>query len=283
MRSLNTPYNTPYDSKSPPLKKCEFSTPTKPRIEEEGDVSAEHDIISIVRTFSHLIEQGNLTGPTLRTCGESISMLLESNSGLTESKSFEELLKKDIHIALIGLSLDTSVESVHLTSKLIIDVWQRYPQLYLVGLNEVLDKGLATALPSPYPQVVVREIKLFNELAKYPQLLVDAFVNYDCDQSGFFRNIYKNTVERVVNCAKPGQSDLNMQPAALEALIITLDGLWKLFKEKTQKAKNSQVEEAQNFLDAKKAKDVFDQGLQIFKNSEKKGLKFFQDHNLCGT
>ena len=74
-----------------------------------------------------------------------------------------------------------------------------------------------------------------------------------------------------------------MHPAALEALITTLDGLWKFFKEKTQKAKNSQVEEAQNFLDAKKAKDAFDQGLQIFKNSEKKGLKFFQDHNLCGT
>ena len=246
---------------------------------------AENDVITIVRVFSHAVESGRLNDATLQTCGEALSFLLESNNPILKRPSFEQLLQKDIHVALIGLSLDSHISLVALTGRLITVVWKRFPKLYLNGLNEVLDKGLATALASPYPKVVVRAIKLFNELAKSPQLLVDAFVNYDCDQSGFFRNIYKNIVERVVNCAKPGQQDLDMQPSALTALITTLDGLWSYFKEKSEvKQEETDFEEdAKNYLDAKKAKDVFDQGLKVFKNSEKKGLKFFQEHKLCGT
>lgn len=243
--------------------------------------SAIDDVITIMRTFSHAIEKFELNEDTLRTCAEAILALLESNNPILETDTFARLLQEDIHVTLIGLSIDEHSSLIAITAKLIIIVWQRFHKLYLVGLNEVFDRGIATAMASPYPKTVVRAIKLFNELAKYPQILVDAYVNYDCDQTGFFKNVYKNLVEKIVNYAKPGQKDPAMQKASLTTTITTLEGLWNYFKEKSEK-KAEKDDEGQIYLDAKKAKNVLEEGMRLFKTKEKKGLQFFKDHRICG-
>lgn len=243
--------------------------------------SAIDDVITIVRTFSHAIEKFQLTESTLMTCSEAILALIEADNPIVETDEFAKLLQEDIHVTLIGLSIDEHQSLIGITAKLIILVWQKFHKLYVVGLNEVFDRGLATALASPYPKTVVRAIKLFNELAKYPQILVDAYVNYDCDQTGFFKNVYKNLTERIVNCAKPGQKDPEMQKSSLVTTITILDGLWTYFKEKSAQ-KKAEEDEGNIYLEAKKAKNVLEEGMRLFKTKEKKGLQFFKDHGICG-
>jgi hypothetical protein len=119
---------------------------------------------------------------------------------------------------------------------------------------------------------------------KDPQFLVDAFVNYDCDQSGFFRNIFQNSVTLIGKYAYPGGESADIQKAALETLVRVLQSLWEYFVEletRFKVAKQDELEDdAQDFLVAKKAKDVFDQGRAVFKRSPTKGLQFFIDHQI---
>jgi len=68
---------------------------------------------------------------------------------------------------------------------------------------EILDKGLLIALSSPYDATLNRTHIICQDFATRPQFLVDAFVNYDCDESGIFRNIFENTISLIAKqCQK---------------------------------------------------------------------------------
>jgi hypothetical protein len=41
-------------------------------------------------------------------------------------------------------------------------------------------------------------------------------------------------------------------------------------------------DDTQTYLESKRAKDIFDQGLDVFKRSPKRGIRFFIEHEICG-
>lgn len=237
------------------------------------------DLIVILKEFTDAIQEHNLRVPTLCVCSQSILVLLQSTSPFLETTFFKNLLTTDIHVSLLALALDTHMLLADSTAQLILTCWEKFSSYYVEGLNDLLDRGIATALTSPDSKILCRTLKIFTQLTSKPQFLVDAFVNYDCDQSGYFRNIFQNTVNSVSKWSYPDFTSPNpeLQKTALKTLTSVLDALWIYFN-KTKDEKEQT--EATNFLESKKAKDIFDHGLARFKSSPMKGINFFIENNI---
>jgi len=238
------------------------------------------DLYIIIRTLCKAIEEGKHSPTTTLACCETILLFLQSDSPFLKTEYFVKLLQTEIHVALLALCLHPSSQYVFITSSLILLVWEKFPTQYIIGFNDLIVKGIVTALASPDSDVVIRATQLFSLLSENPQLLVDAFVNYDCDQSGRFRNIFQNVIDAIVKHAYPDQVRHSVQIVSLRALVLVLSKMWEYFKKNSNSEKQQQQGEAQGFLDAKKAKDVFDQGIQLFKRNEKKGLRFFIEQGI---
>lgn len=245
--------------------------------------SLDVDLIIATTIFTDALIAHKLPLRTLSVCAESLSLLLESESPFIETPHFLKCLITNIHVALLSLALDNNSSLANATSRLILTIWRKFAANYVEGLNEVLDRGIATALTSPSSSVIERTLNIVKTLASEPQFWVDAFVNYDCDHSGFFRNIFENSIKSVVKYSYPGsgEEESSVQKVALETLLAILSNLWRYFLEKgADKQKEDVNDDAQNYLDAKKAKDIFDQGLELFKRNPKKGLAFFIEHKI---
>jgi hypothetical protein len=242
------------------------------------------DMIVLVRVFTTALVDRKYSVETLSICADALVLMLEGNCTFLDTPYFINLLRTDIHVALLSLALDTNGSLADVTSRLILTIWRKFAKDYLEGLNEVIDRGIATALGSPTGSIVRRTLRIFRVLVKEPQFLVDAFVNYDCDHSGFFRNIFENSVCLIGKSGYPGGESPQVQRAALDTLVAILESLWEYFVEWEARFKIARFEEreddAQDFLTAKKAKDIFDQGIDVFKRSPKKGLAFFVDHQI---
>jgi hypothetical protein len=240
------------------------------------------DMIVVVRVFTGALGAHKLPVNTQSICSDALSLLLESASPFLGTQAFLTLLRTDIHVALLALALDMNPPLANATSRLIQTIWKKFAHHYLQGLNEVVDRGIAAALTSPVTDVIRRTLRIFNALVKKPQFLVDAFVNYDCDQSGFFRNIFHNAVTSIAKLAYPDKEPNPVQLPALTTLVEMLENLWNYFVKRESKKENQEEEQEDtaNYLNAKKVKDIFDHGLEIFKKSSKKGLQFFIEHEI---
>lgn len=237
------------------------------------------DLILLIRSFTTKITNSNNNDnlvSVIMLCCDGIYHILDSNSPFTQTPDFEVVMKTDIHVALLTLTLDTHPELVEPTAKLISICWSKYARIYLQELNDILIQGLIAALSSSLSEVIERAFDVFSRLIEHPQFLIDAFVNYDCDHSGSFRNIFEKTVNLIVNNAYPNQVAQEHQIKALKTIVLILSALWKYFTYFENKKIKDPAEE-QNLLDAKKAKDIIDHASQLFKRSPKKGLQFFID------
>ena len=236
------------------------------------------DLYVLSELFSNALEDHTYNVKTLSVCSNALALLIGSDSSFFKKDIFISLLKTQIFVALLTLALDNHQELEEGTAKLIKLVWKKYSFTYLAELNEILDKGISIALNSPYDEIVQRTLRIFSKIVEDPQFLVDAFVNCDCDQSGYFRNIYENCIQSIVRNSYPNE---NGHKTALQTLINVLNSLWEYF----QKNHNKSVEEenknnTNEFIEAKKAKNIFDQGLDLFKKSPMKGITFFIQHNI---
>ena len=152
--------------------------------------------------------------------------------------------------------------------------WQRFSNIYKDGLYEILTKGLGTTIKSPNPEIVERSLKIYREMSTIPQFFVDLFVNYDCDGTGQYSNVFEDSVEKIISLSYPDIPMTGTQIDALEVVVEILQSMWAYFS--NFEVSTSKVEAPQDFLEAKKTKAKFDIGLEIFKKSPKKGLKFFE-------
>ncbi|KAH0792313.1 Sec7 domain containing protein [Histomonas meleagridis] len=240
------------------------------------------DIAIILKSFTRILTTDRYSLSTKLLASELYISFLKSDSRFLESESFITILRTDIHLALLSLCLDPKMELAKVTGELISVVWERFATFYNEGLNEVLDKGLNSALSSPYSNVVLRSFEVFNILASNPQFLVDSYVNYDCDQSGFFKNIFENTANQIVQKAYPEQRTIELQKNGLKTLNGMLNYMWTYFNETMeQEEANKETEEAQIALESKKIKNELEQAQYVFKKSPMKGLKYFSDHQMC--
>ncbi|OHS96375.1 Sec7 domain containing protein [Tritrichomonas foetus] len=239
------------------------------------------DLILIIRALTKKIsalEYSLLMVPTIILCCEALYKILDSDSPFTKTIDFAVVVRTDVHVSLLSLTLDTHPQLVEHAAKLIYICWSRYAPIYLQGLNDLLSHGLIPALSSSIPEIIRRAFEVFSKLIETPQFLVDAFVNYDCDHSGSFRNIFEQTVNLIVNNAYPNQITQDHQISALKTITRILSCLWKYFNQFENK--ETEDDEEQNLLDAKKAKDIMDHAFQLFKRSPKKGLQFFVNQSI---
>lgn len=240
------------------------------------------DLILIIRALTKKISTGDYSDeiiPVIRLCCDGVYHILDSDSPFTKTTDFSVVLKTDIHVGLLTLTLDTHPQLVEPAAKLIDICWRKYAQIYLQQLNDLLTHGIITAISSSLPEVIERAFDIFSHLIENPQFLVDAFVNYDCDHSGSSQNIFEQTLNLIVNNAYPNQVSEEHQVYALKTIVNILSCLWRYFNQ-FEKKKQEDHSEEQNLLDAKKAKDIMDHAFQLFKRSPKKGLQFFIDHSI---
>lgn len=235
------------------------------------------DMVVLIRALTKSVSVRRYSAETECMCCNILRILLEKDCVFFKTIDFCSVIRTDIHVVLLSLTLETEPLLQKPTAKLVGLCWERFAPIYIQGLNDVLSHGVIPALSSPVQEAILQALSLFSALTQKSQFLVDAFVNYDCDQSGFFQNIFEQTVNLVVKNAYPGQLSLEIQKSALSTLICVLRHMWKYFNDFVA---DQEPEETQVVLDAKKAKDALDVALQLFKRSPKKGLKFFIEHRI---
>ncbi|OHS97515.1 Sec7 domain containing protein [Tritrichomonas foetus] len=236
------------------------------------------DIVVMIRAFCNPI--GKSCVPTTLLCANTILSLLELDLPYIEKSFFVNELGTTIHVALLSLCLDGNLQLYKTTAKLISTIWKRFSENYNEGLNEVLDKGLATSLVSPSPKTMIRNFKVLSSIVEDPQFMVDTFVNYDCDKSGIFQNIFENTVNIVVKRSYPAQASIELQKEALKTLLCILENLWKYFNQFNEKTEEKE-KVAKSVLNQKKEKNMIEKAQDVFKKSPNKGLLYFSSHNMC--
>ena len=240
------------------------------------------DMVILISVFARTITMTDCAVATITMCCHMLLKILMSKSPFFDTESFAHVLRTQVHLALLSLALDTKQQLADMTAKLIKLAWNRFAPLYNEGLNEVLDKGIATALNGPYADVMMRSFKIFQYLVSEPQFLVDCFVNYDCDQSGLFKNIFENTVNAIVKKGYPGQPLVSYQKTALKTLLMILESLWDYFRKFGQENAKARKQEAQIVLDQKKAKVTLESALELFRQNPGKGLACFSANKICG-
>lgn len=238
------------------------------------------DIIMIIRAFCAKIGKGS--SATSLLCTKVIQQILSLQTPFVTAPFFIGELRTTIHVALLSLCLDSNEALAKPTAEMILTIWRRFPQFYNEGLNEVLDQGLATALVSPSPKMMIRSFRLYSYLVMNPQFMVDSFVNYDCDDGGIFHNIFENTVNIIVKRSYPEQATDQIQKEALTTLLIILKNLWKYYTELSTNSQSETTETvAESVMSQKKAKNQIERAQEIFKKSPNKALKYFSTHNMC--
>ena len=99
-------------------------------------------------------------------------------------------------------------------------------------------------------------------------------MNYDCDESGFFTNVFANTMSQIVKLSYPDAKQTPVQKQALDVLVTILEHLWFYFDNFSFSDDGTNESDTRNILQAKEHKNLLEKGLDIFKNSPKKGLAF---------
>jgi hypothetical protein len=130
------------------------------------------DLTVVIRAFAKTISGRTYSAATIFAASQCLITMLERGSPFFQSPQFKRVLHQDIHLALLSLCLDTRLMLAGPTAKLIEIVWNRFAHIYNEGLNEVLDKGLATTLASPYEAIIIRWFRVHQRLVANPQFLL---------------------------------------------------------------------------------------------------------------
>lgn len=241
------------------------------------------DVYVVISLLSRIIEVNKMKLRTINLAAEYLIFALSQDSKFFSTGAFHLLLHTEVHVAVLSLTLDTRSQLADPTSELLLLLWRKFAPIYNEGLNTALVKGLLTTFNSPNPQVITRTLQIFDTITREPQFFVDSFVNYDCDESGHFGNVFADSLKLIVKHAYPevGTPTKPVQKQAIDVIVRILNALWEYFNlYENQKVESTSTEKPDKFLQAKTTKDVFLQGLDVFKRSFKKGLNFFVEHKF---
>ena len=197
----------------------------------------------------------------------------EQQSDFYKSTTFKYLLQNQIHVAFLSMFLRGGIEHIFSSCSILKSVWQRFSDFYKDGLYEILTKGLGTTIKSPNPEIVTRSLKVYKEMSTIPQFFVDLFVNYDCDGTGQYSNVFEDSIQKIINLSYPDTVITQTERDSLEVIVEILQAMWAYFS--NFEVSTGRAEAPQDFLEAKKTKAKFDIGLELFKKSPHKGIAFF--------
>lgn len=251
------------------------------------------DIVCILRTFSGIlanevtkinqnfqqIQENNQnpkqnTASTLHLCCSILDEILnQTNIPFFKGPIIDVILNHEVHVAMMALALDNNLSLAIPFAKLFLTIWKRYPKIYIHRLYEIYEKGILHSLSSPNSNQILRTCEILKYLSSEPQLFVDLFVNFDCDSSGTYVSLFESTINLVSKHAYP---DDPCEYPALTVLNLILYNMWKYLKS----TKKSELPVTDTLIQAKRQKDVFQQGLDLFKKTPKKGLQYFIQQNI---
>ena len=235
------------------------------------------DIIVAIRALTNSLENKSYSAKTNALILATLNGILNSQFSFLSKPFFKIVLNDDIRVALLAGAINDSFETAAATASLIVTLWSRFSWYFIDGLNEVLDSGLSIQLSSPNAVTVKRACSVFSYLSTNPNLFIDAFVNYDCDHSGYYKNIFENSVNLIIKNSYPSEN-ISLQTSALSTVTLMLEYLAAFLEAKPQNTVEEKTTE--KLIAQKEAKNLFDQGLDVFKTSPKKGLKFFIENKI---
>lgn len=234
------------------------------------------EIAVVFQTLTKAIYNTKTT-PVLSILLELLIEYLELESEFYDTSTFRYILQNDIHMTLLSVLLNHNDLAERL-SRIILIIWSKHKHLYLDNLYELLNTGLLSTLSSPNLDVLFSTMTIISNFLVEPQFFVEIFINYDCNVSGLYSNVFQNLMEKIIKLSYPGSISPEVQNRALSLVIKLLQSLWGYFI--NFKPPDTVLESPNEFLDAKITKEKFDVGLEIFRRSYKKGIAFFIENEF---
>ncbi|ULU14362.1 hypothetical protein L3Y34_016702 [Caenorhabditis briggsae] len=238
---------------------------------------------------------------------EMLLLVLQSSSSvLQSSQPCIIVIKRTLCMALTRNAVSSNIQVFEKSLAIFVELLDKF-KAHLKASIEVFFNSVILPILDSNTCAFEQKWIVLNTIAKIlanPQSVVDMFVNYDCDMTS--PNLFKSIVEVVSKTTRttinenspPAQKEKEraMRLLGLSCLTDLLQCLvdwWQVCE--VQKI-TSDIDEAveaneapgdettfEKFENLKHQKNLMEQGIQLFSEKPKKGLKFLQDHGFVGT
>ncbi|CAL2028511.1 unnamed protein product [Caenorhabditis brenneri] len=232
-------------------------------------------------------------------------VLQDSSSVLQSSQPCIIVIKRTLCMALTRNAVSSNIQVFEKSLAIFVELLDKF-KAHLKASIEVFFNSVILPILDSNTCAFEQKWIVLNTIAKIlanPQAVVDMFVNYDCDMTS--PNLFKSIVESVSKTtratitenAPPQQKEKEraMRLLGLSCLTDLLQCLvdwWQVCEVQKitsdiddAEATDQQTDETtfEKFENLKHQKNLMEQGIQLFSEKPKKGLKFLQDHGFVGT
>ena len=237
------------------------------------------DIVGVFHAFAKAIEFHTFKPKTLVLAMNTLHSILCSKLQFYFKPFFKEVLQTDIHNMIMAAINDSTFDLAVPTAGSLICIWEHFSDYYFYQLNDILARGISNALASNNYKLIRKASKMMKILSMEPQLLVDCFVNYDCDAKGEFTHIFADTTIRLAEIVKACQNENErLQKMCLIALEKIFGSMWSYLQE--QKRKDDDISP---YLDIHNQHSLYDQCAHQFAVDPMNGLDQFIKHGFTGN
>ncbi|GMT28613.1 hypothetical protein PFISCL1PPCAC_19910 [Pristionchus fissidentatus] len=251
-------------------------------------------------------EEGDQNDPKdthLRSKTFALEMLLlvlqSSGPVLHNSPPFISVIKRSLCVTLSNNAVSPIVAVFEKTLAIFVELLDKLKHHLKLQIEVFFKDMILSMLDSPSCSFEHKWV-LLNTVSKVvcaPRVLVDIFVNYDCDLT--CHNIFASLVDVISKSARLSISEISpqkerdreMRLLGLDCLVEIMKGQvdWYLTCERNEEAsmregeKSGKREEDYSQLEQQKQmKDKMEQGIDLFSRKPNKGLQFLQEHGFVG-
>ncbi|CAB3410687.1 unnamed protein product [Caenorhabditis bovis] len=231
-------------------------------------------------------------------------VLQNSSEVLQNSQPFIILIKKSLCVALSRNAVSSNVQVFEKSLAIFVELLDKFKAHLKMQIEVFFKEIILSMLESntcPFEQKWI-VLNTIGKILANPQSVVDMFVNYDCDMTS--HNLFKSIVEVVSKTTRTAINDNStvaqkereraMRLLGLSCLTDLLQCLVDWFQvcdvaklscdmNISDPAERDHTEDFVKFENLKQKKDLMEQGIMMFAQKPKKGLKFLQDHGFVGT
>ncbi|CAA21704.3 SEC7 domain-containing protein [Caenorhabditis elegans] len=231
-------------------------------------------------------------------------VLQNSSSILQSSQPCIIVIKRTLCMALTRNAVSNNIQVFEKSLAIFVELLDKF-KTHLKASIEVFFNSVILPMLDSNTCAFEQKWIVLNTIGKIlanPQSVVDMFVNYDCDMTS--PNLFKSIVEVVSKTtrttinenAPPAQKEKEraMRLLGLSCLTDLLQCLvdwWQVCEvqkitsdiDDAEPSEQQHGETFEAFETLKQQKNLMEQGIQIFSEKPKKGLKFLQEHGFVGT
>lgn len=237
---------------------------------------------------------------------EMLLLVLQDSSGvLQSSQPCIIVIKRTLCMALTRNAVSSNIQVFEKSLAIFVELLDKF-KAHLKASIEVFFNSVILPILDSNTCAFEQKWIVLNTIAKIlanPQSVVDMFVNYDCDMTS--PNLFKSIVEvvskttraTITENAPPAQKEKEraMRLLGLSCLTDLLQCLvdwWQVcevqkitsdFDDAEASDQQGEGTTFEKFETLKQQKNLMEQGIALFSEKPKKGLKFLQDHGFVGT